>query len=82
METYLHYLRAKLKGKVNFIATENIEAQPEGVVAKRGDVIDQKTYRNLSRFKLITPLESSLELENIFDPRHNLCRDQCPYRSR
>lgn len=68
METYLHYLRAKLKGKVNLIATEDIDAQPEGVVAQRGDIIDQKTYRNLSRFKLIKPLESYLELETIFSP--------------
>jgi HD-GYP domain-containing protein (c-di-GMP phosphodiesterase class II) len=68
METYLHYLRAKLKGKVNLVATDDVEAQPEGVVAKRGDIIDQKTYRNLSRFKLVQPLESHLQLEEIFTP--------------
>lgn len=66
MEEYLHYLRAKLRGKVDLIATEDIIAQPEGTVAQRGETIDQQSYRNLSRFKLNSPLESCVKLSNIF----------------
>lgn len=65
MDTYLHYLRAKLKGKVDLVATSDIIAQPEGVVAQAGDIIDRKAYRNLSRFKLIEPLESYLKLNDV-----------------
>jgi HD-GYP domain-containing protein (c-di-GMP phosphodiesterase class II) len=66
MEAYIHFLRAKLRGKVDLIVTEDIIAQPEGVVAKQGDIVDQKLFRNLSRLKLNKPLESSFTLADIF----------------
>lgn len=65
MDTYLHYLRAKLRGKVDLIATSDITAQPEGVVAQSGDIVDRKAYRNLLHFKLVEPLESYLKLSDI-----------------
>ncbi len=70
MEEYLHYLRAKLKAKVALVATEDIVAQPEGVVAKRGETLDRKSYRNLSRFKLNKPLEACVQLEDILQTLH------------
>ncbi len=59
---YLHHIRARLRGKVDLIATEDIHAHPEGLVATKGDIINQQKYRNLSRLNLNTPLEESIKI--------------------
>jgi len=62
MDKYLSYLRAKLRGKVDFVATDDLIAHPEGLVAKKGDLVDTETYLHLSHFSLHAPLDSSIKI--------------------
>jgi HD-GYP domain-containing protein (c-di-GMP phosphodiesterase class II) len=71
MEKYLSHLRARLKGKVDLVATEDILASKEGVVARTGDIINKEHYRNLSRLNLNKPLENSLKVAKLLN-RHDI----------
>ncbi len=69
MDRYLNYLRAKLRGKVAFTATQDIIAHPEGIMAKVGSSIDQKAYLHYSRLNLNQTLESCIEVSDQLDQR-------------
>lgn len=68
IENYLQYLRAKLRGKTPLVATEDIVATPEGIVAKLGESIDAVQYRNLSRLTLDKPLENCIAVTDVLTP--------------
>jgi hypothetical protein len=62
MDRYLSYLRAMLRGKVDFVVTEDLVAHPEGPVAMKGDVVGAGKYRELSQLNLNIPLDSCIKI--------------------
>ena len=68
MDKYLSYLRAKLRGKVDMIVTEDIVAHPEGQVADKGDVLNTEQFLRLSQLNLNTPLASCVKIAKPLTP--------------
>lgn len=62
MDRYLSYLRAKLRGKVDFIVTGDIIAHPEGNVAKKGDIVNKEKYLELSQLNLNDSLDKLIKI--------------------
>ncbi|MFT6220908.1 MAG: HD-GYP domain-containing protein (c-di-GMP phosphodiesterase class II) [Candidatus Endobugula sp.] len=68
MDKYLSYLRAKLRGKVDMIVTEDIVAYPEGQMAAKGDILDTEKLLRLSHLNLNIPLEISIRIAEPLSP--------------
>jgi hypothetical protein len=68
MDKYLSYLRAKLRGKVDLVVTQDIIARPEGQVATKGDTVDTEKYLHLFNLNLNSPLHSSIKIAKPLSP--------------